>query len=116
MDTSSQLWSAFLVAFATETPFLVVAIVGVVVAWLKLARTHPSAFLWSVAGLVLIGARSIVGPYGRARTAIAFGSGTRSELVAELAIWNLANYAMLLFAVSCLLIAALSSRQQRGSI
>lgn len=109
-----DIWDLFFAALFREVAILAVAVIGLVLSWIRLSRVHRAAFLWSVAGFVLLGVRSLSDAYGRARNTLAGISGaSREELFEQVAIWSIASYALLLLAVICLLVAVLSNRRSK---
>jgi hypothetical protein len=113
-----QLWSAlyaFELALFGTLPLLVVALVGLILTWRRLARTHRNAFLWSLAGFVLLGAQSLAGPLANAIMAGALApaapGGDRIGVALSSALWGgLAANWLLIAAVACLLKGLLANR------
>ena len=112
MDFSAQTMTTFGYALLfTESPMLVLAVVGAVVAWAKLARTHRAAFGWSLAAFAMLGFRSVLVPFGRAQFTAAIDAGERpSDLVNVMGQLTLASYVLLLLGVAFLLVAVVSNR------
>src|SRR5688572_33237600 len=108
--------SVFELALVSEAPMFVLAVVGLIFASTRLARTQQrAAFLWSVAGFVLLGVRSLVGPLAQSIMADALAplapTGDGIDRALSSALWSgvAANW-LLVVAVTCLLVALLSNR------
>jgi len=95
----------------TESPMLVLAVVGAVLTSVKLARTHRAAFRWSLAAFAILGLRSMVVPFGRAQITAAIDAGEKPhDLVNVMGQFTLTSYALLLLGVAFLLVAVVSNR------
>jgi hypothetical protein len=112
VDFSAQTMTTFGYALLlTESPMLVLAVVGAVLTWVKLARTYRAAFRWSLAAFAILGLRSVLVPFGRAQITAAVDAGVRpSDLANVIGQLTLASYGLLLLGIAFLLAAVLSNR------
>src|SRR5687767_12284556 len=92
----------------TSIPFLVIAVVGIVLARSKLRQEHAKARRLATIGFSLLGLQALIGAAGRAYvTSVVVSGGTVASSFA-LAMSNVATYLLLAISLVLLLCALLA--------
>lgn len=109
-----DLLAQFAYALLLDTPTLALVVVGAVVAWIKLARTHRAAFAWAVTAFATLGVQRVIIAFERVQRAAAFEAGTRPSLT-QSGLWTLAILSLFWLTIVFLLVAVVSNRVVRRS-
>lgn len=111
-----MLLEVYLSALITQGPLVVTALVLAVIGWRRLHAHHQKAAKWLVAGMAAFAARWLLGAlsiayYNIRMVQIRESGAERSEVAFQLAMTNLFLMLLMICALICLGMAAISGRR-----
>jgi hypothetical protein len=116
METSEFL-QIILAGLLTRSPLMLIAVVGIVLSWVKIRPVSKSSHRVCVTGLLFLATHAVADVYTRAYSMkLAFSGATREELFRFNGGSMLALYALLLLGVSCLVVAAVTGRTRSKAL